>query len=136
MVKFQINKTLVGICSGLGTSVLLVLIFQFFDWTRSVTMDGYFITRPITECIHPVFIGFFILSGIALSFLKANSFLIALGMILPFPLGFIVEVIVDPTSHNLFPFEVIGGWIPGFIIALIAIRLGKFIQNVTQKENT
>jgi len=78
------------------------------------------------------FIGCFILSGVSLSYLKTNQFLVALGMILPMPIGFIAEVIVDPTSHNLIPFEVIGGWIPGFIIALCAIGLGRFIQKVNQ----
>jgi len=126
------KKILLGIGSGLMTSTLLVLVFQLFQWTYPQRMDGYFITRPITECIHPVFIGCFILSGVSLSYLKTNQFLVALGMILPMPIGFIAEVIVDPTSHNLIPFEVIGGWIPGFIIALCAIGLGRFIQKVNQ----
>lgn len=122
--------------SGLCASVLLVVLFHLLHLTRPVTMDGYFITRPIKECISPIFIASYAISGMLLSRIKVNPFLISFGMILPLPLGFLAEVTVDPTNHNLFPLEILFMWVPAFLLALTAVLAGRIIQKLIHPERS
>ena len=45
-------------------------------------------------------------------------------MMLPLPIAFGIEVSLSPTSHNLFPFEVLLYWLPAFGLALLGSYLG------------
>ena len=48
-------------------------------------------------------------------------------MIVPFALALAVELNRDPTSHNLFPFEIVMMWAPAFGVAWLGTYLGKRI---------
>lgn len=49
-------------------------------------------------------------------------------MMSPLPLALIVEVLQDPTSHNLLPFEVVMLWAPAFLVAFFGATLGTHLR--------
>lgn len=38
-------------------------------------------------------------------------------MIVPLAVALVVEISLDPTSHNLFPFEIVLVWAPAFLLS-------------------
>jgi len=48
---------------------------------------------------------------------------VAVGMVLPWPIACAIEVTLDPTSHNLLPFDVIS-WVAYFGFALMGAFVG------------
>lgn len=70
----------------------------------------------------------FICIGLGLGYLTRRKWPIAFGLVLPFPFVLWYEISRDPTSHNLFPFEIVFGWIPAFLIALGAAYIGRRIR--------
>lgn len=66
----------------------------------------------------------FVCVAAALGYLTNRRWPVALGLILPLLGALVIEIIHDPTGHNLFPFEIVFGWLPGFLIALAAAHVG------------
>jgi ABC-type polysaccharide/polyol phosphate export permease len=50
---------------------------------------------------------------------------VAVGMMLPWPIACLIEIIQDPTSHNLLPADVIVCWLPAFGIAFLGTYVGR-----------
>ena len=65
--------------------------------------------------------------SVGLAFFFGRTWVIALGMVLPWPLAFGLEVTANPSSHNLFPFEVVLLWLPALGTALFGTGLGKLL---------
>ena len=63
----------------------------------------------------------------SLGFFLRRAWTVALGMVLPWPMAFGLEVSASPSSHNLFPFEVVLCWLPALVIALLGAGVGKFL---------
>jgi hypothetical protein len=50
------------------------------------------------------------------------------GVMLPLPIAAVIEVIVDPTNHNLIPFEIILYWLPAFALAWAGAFFGSAMR--------
>jgi hypothetical protein len=85
-----------------------------------------------TQTLVPEGPGFLMIPAIAAFFgwLTRRPWSVALAMILPLPFAMAREMSLNSTSHNLFPFEIIGWAIP-FGIAFVAAWLGRWIRTAT-----
>jgi peptidoglycan/LPS O-acetylase OafA/YrhL len=77
---------------------------------------------PYTGAITSHYVPVFMLGGPAAAVYAARhsrrSWPFALGLIVPLAVALAIEVSLDPTSHNLFPFEVVLVWLPAFLLSL------------------
>lgn len=53
---------------------------------------------------------------------------IALGAIVPLVTALVLDLSRKPASHNLFPFEIVMGWLPVFLISLAMAHLGAWLR--------
>ena len=67
----------------------------------------------------------YLVASTGLGFFFRRAWPVALGMVLPWPLAFALEVSASSSSHNLFPFEAALVWLPAFFIALLGAGTGK-----------
>lgn len=118
----------VGVMTGLAGSVGLALLWHFFGFASPVTQQGYFLTEYFTGCISLSYVALYAVASIALGWFSRSGWLVALGMILPLPIALVVEIALDPTSHNLLPFEIILYWFPGFAVAWGGAHLSRLIR--------
>jgi hypothetical protein len=89
--------------------------------------EGYALTSYLQRCLGVVQVGAYVLLGALLGGFFRPGWAVALGMMLPWPVGCLVETIKDPTSHNLLPFEVIIAWLPAFALALMGTYIGRMV---------
>lgn len=113
MVDVPRNRAVIAFAAGIVTGVVVALV-----WGRGgSTEPGY----PYTSLLQAAFVPVFAVAGplvaIFVALWTGRSWPFALGMIVPFPVALIAELRVDPTSHNLFPFEVVLVWVPAFLLS-------------------
>ncbi|GEM_PF-1849810 len=133
-LRERFTKFTMGLCSGFCTTVLLVAVFHLLHLTKEIRMDGYPLTRLIEQCISPSFILCYFFAGILLARFRFKTIVTAFGMMLPIPLGAIIEGLLDKTSHNLLGLEVVLRWVPAFLLSLAAIWIGKRLVRTRPKD--
>lgn len=78
---------------------------------------GYPYTGAITAYYVPVFVIGGPAAAVYVARLSRRSWPFALGMIVPLAVALVVEISLDSTSHNLFPFEIVFVWGPAFLLS-------------------
>jgi hypothetical protein len=56
-------------------------------------------------------------------------------MMLPWPIDCSIKMHLDPTSHNMFPFESIFAWLPAFLLALLGAYARRKLATRFAKDN-
>ncbi|MDI6810019.1 MAG: hypothetical protein QME66_13825 [Candidatus Eisenbacteria bacterium] len=133
MLKNSIGVTAILFLAAAIGGVLCVVLPAFLSGiTRSYDAPLFAVLRTSVENLRflPTAISLFVL-GVGLGLLNPNHWLVlAVGTVAVFPVAAILEMMVDPSSHNLWPIEflvyaVLG--IPSILGSwggrLIAIRL-------------
>ena len=114
-----------ALLAGLAGSVALAALWHLFGGAAPRTQEGYDYTQYFTSCLSwPFAAAYFVLSFV-LGWAVRRGWPVALGMMLPLPIAFGIEVASDPTSHNLIPFEMLLYWLPAFGLALLGGYLGE-----------
>lgn len=113
-----------GVALGLVAIVALATFCHLLGYAAPQAEAGYPLTSFFTGCIGWPFVAAYALAAGALGWATRSVRPVAAGMVLPLPLALVVEVVLDPTSHNLFPFEVVLYWLPAFAVAFLGARLG------------
>lgn len=121
--------------AGLGAIVALAIFWHLFGWVPPPKHNGYPVTNFFADCAGPGFVLAYLLAAFGLGWARLRAWGVGIGMMLPMPFGMIVEVSMDPTNHNLFPFEVVMIWLPMFAAALGAAALGARVYRRTHRGN-
>ena len=143
----------VGLLAGFAASVSLATLWhlvgfvnpQIHEGSRSAHTPGYEFSQYFTHCISWSFAAAYALVSLALGWkfqsgepaapveppvaFSIETIPVALGMVLPLPIALLIEGIRDPTSHNLFPFEVLRFWLPAFLVAWGGAACGWLIRD-------
>ena len=117
-----------GVFFGLAGSVALAVVWHYFGLDPPPDQESYLYTQYFTGNIGWAYVGLYALVSLVLGWLTRLIWPVALGMILPLPFGVLIEVLQDPTSHNLIPFEIILYWLPAFAIAYGGAYCGQLIR--------
>jgi hypothetical protein len=124
-----------ALLAGLASTIALAALWHLFGGAWPPTQAGYRYTEYFTACLTWPFAAAYFILSIALGWTVRRRWPVALGMMLPLPLAFVIEVVSDPTSHNLVPLEVLLYWLPALGLALLGGYLGEIIAaRLTRKE--
>lgn len=118
-----------GVLAGFAAAVSLVGLWHLFGlaWPPP-PQGGYPLTTPLLRCVSWGFAGVYAAAALGLGWLSGRGWPVALGMVAPLPLAFLIEVLRDPTSHNLWPFEAVMYWLPAFALAFVAAWIGRLAR--------
>ncbi len=141
----------VGLLAGFAASVSLATLWHLVGFVnptihegyRSAHTPGYEFSQYFTHCISWSFAAAYALVSLALGWkfqsgwraahwsdvVSIETIPVALGMVLPLPIALLIEGIRDPTSHNLFPIEVLVFWLPAFLVAWGGAACGWLIRD-------
>jgi hypothetical protein len=122
--KKLLLRFFLGVTAGWATVMALALVCHLAGFVSRPTEAGYVFTNYLAVCRNVVSIAIYIGLGGLLGYALRQAVPVALGMTLPWPVACVIEMIQDPTSHNLFPFEAILFWTPAFFLALLGARTG------------
>lgn len=117
-------RTGFGALAGLVGTVALASLWHLFGAASPKEAD-YVYTQYFTSCLGLGFAAAYFGLGFVLGWIVQRVAVVALGMILPLPIAFLIEVTLDRTSHNLIPFEILLVWLPAFSLALLGAYLGR-----------
>lgn len=120
-----------GVALGLVAIVALATLCHLLGYAAPQTEAGYPFTSYFTGCIGWAFVAAYALAAGALGWASRNAWPVAAGMVLPLPLALVTEMVLDPTSHNLLPFEIVLYWLPAFAVAFLSARLGEGLRDRT-----
>ncbi len=124
-----IFSVLAGLLLGCACSVALVAVWNLVGAASVITrQDSYSYSQYLLACISWPFVAVYFVLSVVLGLILRQPWVIAAGMILPFPIILALEVTRDPTSHNLMPFEVLMYWLPAFGLALAGAYLGRMVS--------
>jgi len=113
---------------GILTSIFLVALCHAAHLASAPRESGYVLSQYLSTCASGFFVLVFALAGALLGFLDFRRTPVALGMMSPLPIALVVEVLQDPTSHNLLPFEVLMLWVPAFLLAFVGATAGTHLR--------
>lgn len=125
----RLRATITAPGAGLAAVTLLAVTFQAAGLAGR-SDPGFPITSFFTGCLGVPFVTSGLLLAAILGALFRRPVAVAAGMASPLPLAAAYECIVDPTSHNLIPFEIIFLWMPAFVVALGAAFAGARLRGV------
>ena len=114
-----------SVTAGAVAVMALALVCHLIGFVSRPTQAGYPFTNYLAVSLNVGSIAVYIGLGGLLGYMFRQAVPVALGMMLPWPIACIVEMIQDPTSHNMFPFEAILFWTPAFFLALLGARFGR-----------
>ena len=119
--------------AGLISTVGLVVLLRVMGLILPPEQDSYFLSRHASDNVGVlVLLSYFLASGVLGVILK-RPVDIAIGMMAPLPLAFLVEVGLDSTSHNLFPFEALLYWLPAFGLAFLGRLIGSRVRQLREE---
>lgn len=70
----------------------------------------------------------YLAAAVAPGWCSARKVPVALGMMLALAVTLVIELVSDPTSHNLFPLESILLWEPALLLAWLGATIGTAIR--------
>lgn len=114
-----------GVIAGGAAVIILALVCHLTGFVSRPTQAGYPFTNYLAVCLNVGSIAVYLGLGGLLGYAFRQAVPVALGMMLPWPIACIIEMIRDPTSHNMFPFEAILFWTPAFFLALLGLDSGE-----------
>jgi len=113
---------------GLGCIIILAGFWHVVGFADEPSQEGYFLTSFFLRCVSWPFMAVYALLGVGMGLITAGERFVALGMMLPLPMSLLVEVVLDSTSHNLLPFEIILYWLPAFGVAWLGAYGGRRLR--------
>ena len=111
--------------AGMFATVLLAALCHALGIAREDQTPGYGLTEYFTGCISLPVVCVYVGIGATLGGISRLSSAPAIGLALPLPLACMVEVVLRPSHHNLWPFELVLLWLPAFGIAWLGAIAGK-----------
>lgn len=116
------------IAAGFGAPILLAAAWNAFIENTATMPSSYPLTEFFTNGIDVIFVLLFILVAAVLGWFLKSTRDIATGMMLPLPISAVIEILIDSTSHNLIPFEIVLYWLPAFGLAWAGAFLGSIAK--------
>ena len=118
----------------LGTLGLLIIIVSSLIQDVAIPKEQQDFTHFLNyNYTKPVGIIFFITGLLSGFLLKLNPWKIGISLFLVFPITVIIEIIIDETSHNLLPFELIMYFFYT-LPSILAAFIGKYIAQQMSKQ--
>lgn len=139
-----------GVLAGLAASLSLVAIWHLLGLATSIVHEGsaeYRFSKFIGQCVSVSFAVAYTLTAAGLGWIfqgkgpsvsgvgirrlltpLSDVHPVAFGMVLPLPIAMLIEVMLEPTSHNLFPFEAVLYWFPTLLVALCGASGGWLLR--------
>jgi hypothetical protein len=129
MISKKPSKVVGVWMTGFIGTVALVAIWHVLGLASRPQGAGYVYTQYLSTCFSWTFVAVFVgISGI-LGWTFAQTWPVAGGMVTPWLVALVVEIGLDPTSHNLFPFEILFYWCPVFLLSLAGAFAGRAARN-------
>ena len=100
-----------------------------------MSANSYPFTEYFMRCFGVGFVVAFALTMLLLGWRLRHAWAIGLGTVTPLPIAAVLEVIRDPTNHNLLPFEVVLYWIPTFLVSFGIAMIGSLAHRRMQGAN-
>ena len=123
--------------------LLVIDIMPFITANRFSTIHGMTFSKLIMQslqyAVYPVLAALFVTGGIIGFFKPKKWLMIGTLLVICLPINAIVEMIINPTSHNLLPFELLMYiaffWAPAVAGAFLGsrIRTGETVWDQPQK---
>jgi hypothetical protein len=113
----------IALLAGAAGSGALAVAWNMLGWAPAAS-PGYEWSRYFA----PVTRGFvldFVVVAFILGWATRQPKAVAFGTLLPLLIAVGVEIVRDPTSHNMIPFEAALLWLPGFGVAWGAAYAGR-----------
>ena len=114
--------------AGFLTLPLLTGLCRLFGFAAPAHRGEYRLTSLLTDCFSWTFAILLFAIAIAVGWITEYRRTYAFALALPLPIAFFIEVSENPTSHNLFPFEIVLIWLPIFFLVAIGTMVGKFLR--------
>jgi hypothetical protein len=119
---------LLAVLFGLVGSAGLIRLWHLVGFASRAKSMGYPLSEYITQCFGVGFTVGYLLLGACLGGFTRRPVGTAIGTMLPLPIAALIEVLEDPTSHNLLGFEIVIYWVPAFLVGLIAATAGRIAR--------
>lgn len=120
-------RHLFALIAAVAACMLLVLACHLAGFASPSRQEGYPLTNYLTSCISWPFAALWLLASAALGAGIRSPWGVAAGMTAPLVVAAAIEVVRDPTSHNLLGLEVALLWVPALLLAFGAARTGHSI---------
>ena len=114
--------------AGALTLPLLAAIWHLCHFATPAERGDYHLTSFITNRFGVTFFFTLFVICIGVGWLTTFVRTFAFAAMLPFPIALAIELSEDPTSHNLFPFEIVFVWIPIFALIVAALFIGRYAR--------
>jgi len=124
----NILQIILGILAGATGMLALAALWHQTGLAAPPTKESYPYTDYLLNCRSWLFTAAIFALSFGFGLLLRRSWAVAVGMIVPFAIALQLEVHRDPTSHNLFPFEIILNWAPVFAVAWLGAILGQTLR--------
>lgn len=124
------GSTMIALVSAAACYLVLAILWRLIVPTHHPDDASYFYTHTLMPSLLWVIIVFIAVGG-GIGWLTNRKWPVAFGLLLPLFLALAFEISRDPTSHNLFPFEILFGWLPAFLIAAAAAHVGGRMRSKT-----
>lgn len=122
------RRRLIAIVCGGAATITITVVWSVFDPNIATPSASYPLTDFFLRSIGLFFCAVYVSAAAALGWTFGMKKEIAAGMMMPLPIAAVIEVIVDPTSHNLIPFEIILYWLPAFAFAWAGAFFGSAMK--------
>ena len=120
------NQRCCTVVAGLLATLVLTICFHSWSHPPPASDERRFTSFLVEAMSLPGAAAYFTVS-VGLAFFFRRVRLVTLGMVLPWPLAFALELSADSSSHLFFPFEIAFFWLPALVIALLGAGVGKFL---------
>jgi hypothetical protein len=122
--------------AGLISTVGLMVLLRVVGLMPPPEQDSYFLSRHASDNVGGLLLLLYFLASGVLGIVLKRPVEIAIGMMAPLPLAFLVEVLLDSTSHNLFPFEILLYWLPAFGLAFMGSLIGSRVRQFWEQSRS
>jgi hypothetical protein len=123
------GRSFAAFAAGLASAMALTLACHALGLASPPRQHGYPLSQYLSGCVGIGFALVYALAAALFGFAGMRRVPIALGMMAPLPIALGIEVIRDPTSHNLLPFEIVLYWLPAFGVAFAGATVGRQLCN-------
>jgi len=130
MGGWPVDRPVIAAGTGFGITISLAVLWHLLGLASDQSEAGYALSRYLTASISWGSGAVYFAAAMALGWFSAPKVPVALGMMSPLALAMAIELVSDPTSHNLFPLEIILFWGPAFLLAYLGAAIGTAIRTV------
>jgi hypothetical protein len=130
-IKFVASSpwTIAAVIAGGASVMAMVALCHLLGFVSHNSEGvGYPFTNYLASTFSKPVVGIYLLLSGLLGAGFRRVWPVALGMMLPWPIACAIEVIRDPTSHNLLPFDIML-WCAAFAVGLMGAFVGRLIRS-------